>query len=317
MSATKQTAGRWAGRLAIASMALLAGCSAGLSAHPSVQFVEDGAHPERLTAPPLATTTTLPPTTTTIPRKRIPTTTTTPPPPPRTTPPTSPPTTEPVVIPATTTTVAPTPQISAPQPAIGDPSVSMAPDPNFYGVCPDNSLVLSGACEEEALQAIDHARASEGLGPMELPPDWSGLTPAEQLFVATDLERTVRGLAPFEGMATTLEPAAQAAADSDSDPEPPGGFPTDQWTSNSGAGYANPLETLYVWMYDDGAGSPNVDCVPGNTSGCWGHRQDILASFPCTPCVVGSADTPSASWAELMTETTGAPELTFAWSSVG
>jgi hypothetical protein len=193
----------------------------------------------------------------------------------------------------------------------------MAPDPNFYGVCPSSSLDLSGACEEEALQAIDHARRSEGLGPMDIPSDWSGLTPAEQLFVATNLERTVRGLAPFEGMATVLEPSAQAAADSGSDPVPPSSFPADYWTSNSGEGYANPLEALYVWMYDDGAGSPNLDCVPGNTSGCWGHRQDILGSFPCTPCVVGSADAPNASWAELMAETTGAPELTFAWSSVG
>ena len=316
MSATKRTAGRWAGRLAIASAALLAGCSAGLSAHPSDQFVEGGAHPDRLTPPTLAPLTTLPPTTTTAPRKHIPTTTTTtsPPPPP---PPTSPPTTRPIIIQTTTTTAAPQPKISTPQPAIGNPSVSMAPDPNFYGACPDNSLDLSGVCEEEALQAIDHARASEGLGPMELPSDWSGLTGAEQLFVATNLERTARGLAPYEGMAAALEPSAQQAADSGSDPVPPSGFPTDQWTSNSGDGYANPLETLYVWMYDDGAGSPNSDCVPGNTSGCWGHRQDILASFLCTPCVVGSADSPDASWAELMTETTGSPELTFAWSSVG
>ena len=188
----------------------------------------------------------------------------------------------------------------------------MAPDPNFYGVCPNRSLDLSGTCEDEALQAIDHARASEGLGPMELPSDWLGLTAAEQLFVATNLERTVRGLPPFEGMAAALEPSAQAAAESGSDPVPPSSFPTDDWTSNSGEGYANPLEVLYDWMYDDGASSPNVNCVPGNTSGCWGHRENILGNFPCTPCVVGSADSPNASWAELMAETTGAPQLTFA-----
>jgi hypothetical protein len=192
----------------------------------------------------------------------------------------------------------------------------MAPVPNFYNVCPFHTLDLSGACEEEALEAIDHGRASEGLGPMELPSDWSGLDPAEQLFDATNLERIARGLGPFEGMAAVLEPAAQAGADSDSDPIPPSNFPTDYWTSDSAGGYANPLEALYVWMYDDGAGSPNVDCVPGNTGGCWGHRENILGSFPCTPCVVGSADSPNGTWAELMAETTGAPTLTFAWSSV-
>ncbi|MGO9344735.1 MAG: hypothetical protein ACLP6E_19785 [Acidimicrobiales bacterium] len=151
---------------------------------------------------------------------------------------------------------------------------------------------------------------------MELPSDWSALTPAEQLFVATNLERTARGLAPFEGIATALEPAAQVGADSGSDPEPPGGFPTNYWTSNSGEGLASPLGALYLWMYDDGTNSPNVDCDPGDTGGCWGHRDNILAPFTCTPCVVGSADSPSASWAELMAETTGTPELLFAWSSV-
>jgi hypothetical protein len=151
---------------------------------------------------------------------------------------------------------------------------------------------------------------------MELPPDWSALSPAEELFVATNLERTARGLTPFEGIATALEPPAQAGANSGSDPVPPDDFPSDRWTSNAGNGFASPLEALYVWMYDDGAGSPNADCNSGDTEGCWGHRENILAPFICTPCVVGSADTPGASWSELMAETTGAPELMFAWSSV-
>lgn len=151
---------------------------------------------------------------------------------------------------------------------------------------------------------------------MELPPDWSALSPAEQLFVATNLERTVRGLAPFEGIAAVLEPAAQAGANSASDPVPPAGFPSYRWTSNSGNGFGSPLEALYVWMYDDGAGSPNSDCNASDTGGCWGHRQNILAPFSCTPCVVGSADTPSASWSELMADTSGTPELLFAWSRV-
>jgi len=151
---------------------------------------------------------------------------------------------------------------------------------------------------------------------MELPSDWSALTPAEQLFVATNLERTARRLTPFEGMATALESAAQVGANSGSDPEPPEGFPTTHWTSNSGGGLASPLGAIYLWMYDDGANSPNVNCRPGDTSGCWGHRDNILASFSCSPCVVGSADSPNGSWAELMMDTTGLPALLFAWSSV-
>jgi len=151
---------------------------------------------------------------------------------------------------------------------------------------------------------------------MDLPRDWSALSPAEQLFVATNFERTARGLPPFEGIATALEPAAQAGANSDSDPVPPGSFPSDSWTSNAGEGLASPLEALYEWMYDDGTDSPNEDCGTNETEGCWGHRDNILATFSCTPCVVGSADSPSASWSELMVETTGTPELLFAWTSV-
>ena len=192
----------------------------------------------------------------------------------------------------------------------------MPPDPDFFSVCPSSSVDLTGLCEEEALQAIDRARASENLGPMELPSVWPALTPAEQLFVASNLERTARGLAPFEGIATELEAAAQAGANSGSDPVPPGSFPSDYWTSDAGEGFASPLEALYEWMYDDGTDSSNADCRPGDTEGCWGHRDNILAPFSCTPCVVGSADSPSASWSELMAETTGTPELSFAWSSV-
>ena len=199
---------------------------------------------------------------------------------------------------------------------MGNPSASMPPDPDFLDVFSSTSLVLTGPCEEEALQAIDHARASEGLGPMELPSDWSALSPAEQLFVATNLERTVRGLPPFEGIATALERAAQAGANSGSDPVPPGSFPSDHWTSNAGEGLGSPLEALYEWMYDDGTDSPNSDCNPGDTEGCWGHRDNILAAFSCSPCVVGSADSPSASWSELMVDTTSTPELLLVWTSV-
>lgn len=151
---------------------------------------------------------------------------------------------------------------------------------------------------------------------MELPSDWSALSPAEQLFVATNFERTACGLPPFEGIATALEPAAQAGANSGSDPVPPGSFPSEHWTSNVGGGFASPLEALYVWMYDDGTDSPNVDCSTSDTALCWGHRDNILAAFSCTPCVVGSAYSPNASWSELMAETTGTPDLLFAWTSV-
>ena len=308
--------GRWTGRLAIASIAMVAGCStsSAIQASPSTQAVQDGAHPVRVTAPVVAAPSTTAPPSTTPPTKHVATHRITARPSP---PPTSPRTTLPIpVAPTSTPTTRPAQQrVSVPRPG-GNPSASMPPDPDFFSVCSSSSLELTGPCEEEALQAIDRARASENLGPMVLPSDWPALTPSEQLFVATNLERTARGLAPFEGMAIALAPAAQAGANSGSDPVLPDGFPSDHWTSNAGEGFASPLGALYTWMYDDGAGSPNSDCNPDDTEGCWGHRDNILAAFSCNPCVVGSADTPSASWSELMADTTGAPLLSFAWSSV-
>ena len=70
--------------------------------------------------------------------------------------------------------------------------------PNLY--CPSGLTLIYGD------------RQTEGLGPMSLPSNYPSLTPAEQLFVLTDLERVDRGLAPIEGLSTTLNAYAQAGA---------------------------------------------------------------------------------------------------------
>jgi len=202
-----------------------------------------------------------------------------------------------------------------------NPSSSLAPDPNMFAYCPSGGIDTSPSCEQASLEAIDRGRSSEGLPPMELPSDWEQLSPTEQLFVATNLERTARGLRPFEGMATALDSAATSAAASDADPTPPAGFFASYWTSNWAGGISSPLEAIYLWMYDDGPKSPNVNCPHAGASGCWGHRDNILAHFTCAPCVVGAGVSANAydgeaSWAELMSDTTGSPALDFAWSSV-
>ncbi len=156
---------------------------------------------------------------------------------------------------------------------------------------------------------------------MTLPNDWYQLSPAEQLFVATNLERTARGLPPMTGMASTLDQAAAQGAAQPGDPLPPSGFPTGMWTSNWAGGVGSPLEAIYLWMYDDGPGSPNADCQQAGDPGCWGHRDNILAAFNCQPCVAGIAldstgwDS-SPSWAELLVDTSASPQLAFSWSSV-
>ena len=97
---------------------------------------------------------------------------------------------------------------------------------------------------------------------MVLPSNWRQLSPEEQIFVATNLERTARGLPPLTAMATSLDQAARQGAAQNTDPGPPGGFPYSQWTSNWAGAVGNPLEAIYFWMYDDGAGSANIDCAP-------------------------------------------------------
>ncbi|MGO9027201.1 MAG: hypothetical protein ACLQOZ_01025, partial [Acidimicrobiales bacterium] len=161
-------------------------------------------------------------------------------------------------------------------PTVNDPPASIPPSPDFLNVCYPHTT--SSACTQEILEATTAARAQEGLGPMQLPGNFALLTPAEQLFVLADVERVDRGLPPFVGLDSTLSADAGSAAVSGIDPTPaalPAGDSTIAWGSNW-AENGNPLGSNYYWMYDDGPGSGNIDCTATDTSGCWGHRQNIL-----------------------------------------
>ena len=153
---------------------------------------------------------------------------------------------------------------------------------------------------------------------MILPTNWNSLSPAEQLFTVTNLERTVRGLPPLSAMATALDVAAVQAASVSTDPAPPPGFPWTEWAGNSAITLGNPLEAIYEWMYDDGVGSPNADCSPSNTRACWGHYHNVLLPMACAPCVMGAAWGTSTRGAtcmtELLVETQGSPALDFTWA---
>jgi hypothetical protein len=169
--------------------------------------------------------------------------------------------------------------------------------------------------------AISHGRSLEGLAPLVLPSDWTSLSPPEQLFVATNLERTVRGLPPLTAMAAALDQAAAGGAASDSDPPPPGGFPYTLWGSNWGGALGNPLESVYLWVYDDGPGSANIDCHQAGDSGCWGHRHNVLLPLACQDCLMGTGYAPTGyqgapSWTELLVETSGSPGTDFTWAQV-
>jgi len=202
-----------------------------------------------------------------------------------------------------------------------DPTSNIAPSPNFLSDCAGTAYDNSIGCENAVLAAIANARNQEGLPGMVLPTDWAELSPQQQLFAATNLERTVRGLAPLSGMATALDQASQSAAAQNTDPSAPAGFPWTQWGGNWAGAVGSPLEAMYFWMYDDGPGSYNIDCTAQNTSGCWGHRNNILMALRCQPCLMGAGFNATAyqgnpSWTELLVDASSSQPLDFAWSQV-
>lgn len=138
----------------------------------------------------------------------------------------------------------------------------------FGGGCSTDTECVADLNGDTALQ--------EGLPPVALPSNWSMLTPGEQLFVATNLERVVRGEAPIANFVNSYDAAVQAGVQSDSDPSlanlpGPGG-------SNWAGGNATPLGAEYGWLDTDGPGGGNIDCTTPTDAGCFGHRDNILAN---------------------------------------
>ena len=54
---------------------------------------------------------------------------------------------------------------------------------------------------------------------------------------------------------------------------------TNWHSSNISWGTDTPLAADFLWMYDDGTNSPNIDCHAASDSGCWGHRENILSDW--------------------------------------
>jgi hypothetical protein len=168
---------------------------------------------------------------------------------------------------------------------IPDPSANSSLSNSTQQTC--HSGPLTSPCTNAALSDIDAARASENVIPMTLPGDFSSLTVPEQLLVLSNLERIDRGLEPIEGLSSNLNADAQQGAETDDDP-PFTSIYGSQATGNWEGGYTNALESDFVWMYDDGYGSGNLDCTSPSASDCWGHRHDILTDF-AEPAVMGAA----------------------------
>jgi hypothetical protein len=176
---------------------------------------------------------------------------------------------------------------------IADPRHNVGPDPDYTELCQPVGVDDSPTCLAAVLAAVNHARALEGVRAMVLPPGYATLSVPEQIFVAVDLERVDRGLAPFVGLTTALDANAALGAARANDPPDPGSAYTlvdGEWAGGS----ANGLDAVYGWMYDDGLDSGNLDCERAGAPGCWGHRKGILDDFGSgADLVMGAAIDPT------------------------
>jgi hypothetical protein len=134
----------------------------------------------------------------------------------------------------------------------------------------------SNACQAAVVEAIDSARAAEGVKPLQLPSYYESLSVPQQLLVLADAEREDRGLPGFAGLSSRLDAIAREGALSNNDPNGPANT---SWGSNWAGGEGSALLADYDWMYDDGPGSPNLDCAKPGASGCWDHRLNILGDY--------------------------------------
>jgi ribosomal protein L24E len=195
-----------------------------------------------------------------------------------------------------------------------NPLSNINPPGNYNGPC--GTEAAPNATCPAGMVTIDADRYAEGVVPMSLPTNFSLLTPAEQIFVMTNLERVDRGLAPIEGLSTRLDSYAQVGAESDSDPAfPPGVL---QGGSNWSSG--NIFTADMEWMYDDGwdgAATTNAGCSGPGAPLCWVHRDNILGSY-AAPAMMGagavSGGIYGGSVAELFVSADVADSPAFTWA---
>ncbi len=161
-----------------------------------------------------------------------------------------------------------------------NPSATIPPAPDYAAAC--DASGTSTVCRDQVVAALDSARALEGLPPLALPPVFWSLTPAERIFVVVNEERTARGEAPFAGLTTALDSIAQSAAVARTDPWPSSwtiaGDTVQAWGGNLAVDQ-NVLTASYDWVYNDGYGGDNGDCASPTASGCWAHRDNVLATW--------------------------------------
>jgi hypothetical protein len=176
------------------------------------------------------------------------------------------------------------PAVASVKIGLTDPVTNVSPSADFPRAC--YTTQQSATCDSIALVNINTARAAEGLAPMVLPANYYTLPLDQQILVVTNQERTARGLAAIKGLDVTLNSLALSGAQYNTDPYGPSGH---SWASNWAGGEASALAADFSWMYDDGLGSNNIDCSAAASTGCWGHRHNILVDWTNLTMGVGTA----------------------------
>jgi hypothetical protein len=163
-----------------------------------------------------------------------------------------------------------------------------APNPpaNFkLGPLPSQcaSAPTGARCINAAVFYLDQARAKLHLAPYQLPAGFVKLAPDRQILILSNLDRAAYHLPTITGVTRSLDKVARGGTPGDpgvrGDGDPVLNAPGVQTTSNWAVGFPNIVLAYEAWMYDDGPGSGNLDCTPSNHTGCWGHRQDVLADL--------------------------------------
>ena len=171
-----------------------------------------------------------------------------------------------------------------------NPSKSLPPKPNFLTSSSCRGAKDTATCNKIVLSATANARkVLEAMRAMSFSlAAYEKLSHLKQLFVTANLERLDRKLPIITEMTKSLDTIAQVGAKKNEDPpfsllpktyKLPGGGQIISAGANWASGYDNPLGSNYGWMYDDGLGSPNIDCTASHRAGCWGHRDNILRSY--------------------------------------
>jgi hypothetical protein len=172
--------------------------------------------------------------------------------------------------------------------------LTMSASANWGGTDPTKNYPLPGKlplacatapagteCINAGIYYLDQARKSVGLGAYELPNDFPTLTPPEQMFILTNLDRVEYGLPPISGLTAALSRDALAGVKAGKDPHVSDQSEEHEDVDNYGVGYDNVPMVYEVWLWADGAGSQNDVCRVYHRD-CWVHRHNVLWKFTPT-----------------------------------